>query len=212
MTQKMSVAQWTDSLPQKTQNGLTVAMVIAGKWYGEIEESPYNLFETLEFAGISGSPNVLVSVIECLRLVFGPHKKDIPEPARDFLIAMGDLILHALKSLYRRKIRLEMMYLVDGIISIKTVENNINALILAEIVPASSCEAFKQEVSVGMRELSLHVIGESVEAHARRYLESGEVKAGHPAFLYLSEIVRLAPKTRVLPEAAAAALATFMSS
>jgi len=203
--------KWTENLPKNKELGLTLAVLIVGKWYNQIEESPNRLARALEFVGVHGAQSVLTSVVECLRLVYGRNSNALPSVLADLLAESSFLVLHALASFWRVSFNQEISFLKDGGISVEMVEANINTILISSIMPASVREAFDREVQVGISELCLHVIGEDVEAHVQSYFDSKEVQAGHPAYEYLTEIVTVAPQTRSLPVRTETMLAAFMN-
>lgn len=202
MDQEQSFQQWIVGQPPKIQLAFMLPAFLLSTWYNVAEDANRTIFLLERQMGVGGR-EVVLGVHTYLHLIHGDYPS-FPAAAREFLTRSPELVLPILRAALRDRMNTSFTIANAGRIDADEIDNVVTILANGPIFPTDVVEKAAAEIDALLRRLPTTVIAEDVEAHARRYLDSGEVTQRHPAHEFLTRLVGFAPSTRELPARAAA--------
>lgn len=202
MDQEQSFQQWIVGQPPKIQLAFMLPAFLLSTWYTGAGENADRAIYLLERQMGVGGREVVLGVHTYLHLIHGDYP--FPAVAREFLARSPELVLPILRAALSDRMNTNFTIANAGRIDADEIDNVVTILANGAIFPTDVVEKAAAEIDALLRRLPTTVIAEDVEAHARRYLDSGEVTQRHPAHEFLTRLVGFAPSTRELPARAAA--------
>jgi len=198
MLMKLDIQIWLGAQRNEVQLGLEIPVAILNVWYEEGKEDPGYTMRVLEVRERLREKEVIIGVEQYLHLIQGDYP-NFPNEVQEFLERSPALVVPILKELMRHRVTVNTLSLLsESRITVEDIKEIVRIKCVDFLFADGDLQKVNAKIAAFSDRMRYTVISEEVEARARRYLDSGEVSQRHPAYVFLTRLVDLAPSTRQL--------------